>query len=240
MHCLITKDFGVDSQFEKLVDDELFKMEVLFQHSDRYYLKRIDKRLTFFDELQKLSISFDFETIYVELLTQRRRGSLGPLSKAVGLKDKEKKTIIDATCGTGRDSLHFLCDGHRVIAYEREPVIYLLLWDAYNRFSKKVNFEIYFGNPVSLLTTSDIVYLDPMYRPAKRKGLPNKEMQIFEELLPDDDKAAELFLWAKSAAKEKVIVKRSINADVLAPSPSHTLSGKTTRYDVYRTDVRSC
>jgi 16S rRNA (guanine1516-N2)-methyltransferase len=81
--------------------------------------------------------------------------------------------------------------------------------------------------------TPDVVYLDPMYTPAKRRALAKKEMRICRRLVGDDQDAGELFDIALQTARRRVVVKRHPDAPPLAPDPSITFPGRTVRYDVY-------
>lgn len=84
----------------------------------------------------------------------------------------------------------------------------------------------------------DVVYLDPMFREEK-SARSRKEMQHLQALLPPEDEtqSAELLFLAQQIAGKRVVVKRPLHAPELAedPAPSHTLKGKSVRFDVYLT-----
>ena len=80
----------------------------------------------------------------------------------------------------------------------------------------------------------DVAYLDPMF-PARRKtALPGKEMQVLRDLAwTDEASPAGLIAMARSAAIERVVIKRRAG-DPALPAPSWQLRGRQVRFDVYR------
>ena len=92
------------------------------------------------------------------------------LKKALG-KNKKDITIFDATAGFLSDSMIFLSLGHKVIAVEKNKIIFHLVNDAVKRASKKLEFinnlDFRCGDSFNLYQDfkdqCDIVYLDPMY-----------------------------------------------------------------------------
>jgi 16S rRNA (guanine1516-N2)-methyltransferase len=99
------------------------------------------------------------------------------------------------------------------------------------------------GDSTSLLANTsegerpDIVFLDPMFpEESHSSALPKKGMQLFRRLIGDDADAAEVLKVALTTARERIVVKRPIQAPPLAQlKPSLVYEGKTARYDVYRT-----
>jgi 16S rRNA (guanine1516-N2)-methyltransferase len=80
----------------------------------------------------------------------------------------------------------------------------------------------------------DVIYLDPMYPERSKSVLAKKEMQMLQKLIGHEEDAEHLLTAALAAAGKRVVVKRPKTAPPLADSsPTHSLSGKTTRYDVY-------
>jgi len=80
----------------------------------------------------------------------------------------------------------------------------------------------------------DVVYLDPMF-PARRKSARvKKELQILQMLAVNSTPHEQLLEAALASAGNRVVVKRPRKAPPLTSrSPSHSLSGKTIRFDVY-------
>jgi len=72
-----------------------------------------------------------------------------------------------------------------------------------------------------------------MFPPQKKSALVKVEMRILRQLVGDDPDAGELFELARAVARQRVVVKRHRHAAPLSPNPTHSLSDKTTRYDVY-------
>ncbi|OGI37246.1 MAG: hypothetical protein A2140_08420, partial [Candidatus Muproteobacteria bacterium RBG_16_62_13] len=85
----------------------------------------------------------------------------------------------------------------------------------------------------------DVVYLDPMFPPKRRKSAAvRKELALLRRLAGDDPDAHELFEVAWGVARQRVVVKRPDHAPPLAPKPTVSYGGKLIRYDVYRTDLQ--
>jgi 16S rRNA (guanine1516-N2)-methyltransferase len=159
-----------------------------------------------------------------------------PLAKALGLTQKLDRLVWDATCGTGKDALLIAYFGAQVKAFERHPLIFLLLLDAKRIFPVKVDF--FFGDSLAYSHLSgirpDTIYYDPMYPEKKKSALPRKEMQIFKTIIgPDTD--SEFFLTkAKIVTLDRVVVKRPIHGTKIHEDTNATYSGKSTRYDMYK------
>ncbi len=183
-------------------------------------------------------MSFSFE----ELLTYHQKSQYSftkePLFKSLGIKGQnEHKIIWDLTCGTGKDALLIYHFRKQITCFERHPIVYLLLLDALRRYP--IEMDLHYGNAqdkdLSELPQPDIIFFDPMYPEKKKKSaLPRKEMVIFKEMVGDDDDALEVFKWAMTKAKERVVVKRPLEAESLAENPTASYKGKSTRYDMYK------
>jgi 16S rRNA (guanine1516-N2)-methyltransferase len=77
-----------------------------------------------------------------------------------------------------------------------------------------------------------------MYPEAGKRSLPNKGMALFRALVGRDADAAEALEVALRVARRRVVVKRPrrappLGADAGAPTPSGSVVGTTTRYDLY-------
>jgi len=80
----------------------------------------------------------------------------------------------------------------------------------------------------------DIIYLDPMFPERHKSAQVKKEMQAFQQLLGKDKDADQLLPLALAKARYRVVVKRPRKAPALrGPAPSHSLEGKSSRFDVY-------
>jgi len=62
-----------------------------------------------------------------------------------------------------------------------------------------------------------------------------KEMRLIREIVGVDADAARLMQVALDTAQSRVVLKWPLRADPLPglPKPSHQISGKSTRYDVF-------
>ena len=171
-----------------------------------------------------------------------------PLAKAIGLKRASNLKVIDATAGTGRDALVLALLGCRVLMMERSPIIAALLSDGLQRAAKSSTLHELIYQQVHLkradaitylksLSTNqrpDIVYLDPMYPPRKKRAEIKKEMRILRDIVGGDTDAKALLESALACATRRVVVKRPRQSNPLAgPAPSAIIQGKTTRYDIY-------
>jgi 16S rRNA (guanine1516-N2)-methyltransferase len=170
------------------------------------------------------------------------------LARAVGLKKGWQPTVIDATAGFGRDGFILACLGCHVHMLERSPILAALLEDALQRaiesgqvseiIKKRLRFtetdSIDFLQKLQQEDYPDVIYLDPMYPVRTKSSLVKKEMRILRGLAGNDKDANELLTIALACARKRVVVKRPRLAPTLSGwAPSHQITGKTSRFDVY-------
>jgi 16S rRNA (guanine1516-N2)-methyltransferase len=170
------------------------------------------------------------------------------LLRAVGCKGKARPAVLDATGGLGRDSFLLAAAGCQVQIVEQEPVIAALLADGLERarlcpataeIAARIRLTV--GDAVAFLQAmqvqherAEVICLDPMFPERRKSALVKKELQLLQLLAPADPAADQLLLSAALAAASRVAVKRPVKAPFLAGlAPSHSLSGKTVRFDVY-------
>ena len=67
----------------------------------------------------------------------------------------------------------------------------------------------------------------------KRHALVKKEMRVCRLVTGDDPDATELLQAALESGVRRVVVKRPAGAPPLSASPSHSTTGRSTRFDVY-------
>lgn len=80
----------------------------------------------------------------------------------------------------------------------------------------------------------DVVYIDPMFPAREKSGKVKKEMQLFHQLVGEDEDSSILLSLALEVAQYRVVVKRSVHAPFLAEQkPGYSLKGKSTRFDIY-------
>ncbi len=180
-----------------------------------------------------------------------RKASLSrrqPIALAVGLK-RHRPTVWDATAGLGRDTFLLACLGCTVTAVERSPILGVMLRDALQRAAAdpkwgsivRDRIRLTIGDARDVLARAsgesapDVVYLDPMFPPKSKSALAKKEMRVLRQLVGDDLDADELLELARRVARDRVVVKRTLRAPPLAPSPTMSYRGKIARYDVYLT-----
>ena len=194
------------------------------------------------DHPERSAVTIEFP---VYLASARGRSELAslPLIRAMG---KKAKQVVDATAGMGQDSFALAVFGFSVIAIERSDKIAALLKDALQRTHSDDELTGLLGNRLQVVQgdaikelqrmtpVPEVVYLDPMYPPKRRKSaLAKKEMQVLRALVGDDSDAQQLFEVARSVARDRVVVKRPIHAEPVAPEPSMSYESKLVRFDVY-------
>ncbi|CAL4326635.1 class I SAM-dependent methyltransferase [Buchnera aphidicola] len=170
------------------------------------------------------------------------------LYKAVGIKKSYFPIVLDATAGLGNDAFILAFLGCQVIMIERHPIIAALLQDGLQRGyqDKKIGnwlkkrLHLILNDSFNILNTPfiqpDVIYLDPMYPLNKKKSLPKKNMQIFRNLIGQDEDAEELLNLAQKKAKKRVVVKRPCYAKSLSQDKlSFIVLGKKHRFDIYNT-----
>ena len=167
----------------------------------------------------------------------------GAFNQALG---KRSRKIIDATGGWGGDALLMCLQGYQVTVIEREPIIAIMLAEAFQRFSRQAWVRrnnvtlpnVVMADAAQALDLSscpaDCVYLDPMFPPKRKKSAAvNKEMQLLQWLLGHDDSAADLVKCALQKGYQRVAVKRPDHAAPLFKEPDTRFSSKLVHYDVY-------
>jgi len=181
---------------------------------------------------------------------RRRAGHIELLGRAVGVSSGCRPRVLDATAGLGRDSFVLADMGCEVTLCEREPVIAALLDHAIDaaRASEDdwlrgvaTRMRLRRGDARALFRDQsapvDVICLDPMFPPRGKSAAVKKEMALFQALLesssgPGDPET--LLHWARAQDVARVVVKRPPRAAYLAgDKPSHSLTGKAVRFDVY-------
>lgn len=110
------------------------------------------------------------------------------LARAMGLKS-QGQLVIDATVGAGKDARFFLEMGCKVIGFEQDPLIFLLLQSAikHSDWAQSDQIKIIHADAAEALKThlwdEDFsVYVDPMFENQNSSAKPKKTMQVFREL----------------------------------------------------------
>ena len=167
-----------------------------------------------------------------------------PFAKAIGAKQLSGDDIVfDMSCGTGKDTLFLLKMNLQVVAFERNPVVHLLLSYYFYELSKiedfpQKNIELIFGTLDASSTTSrpTVIYFDPMYgKSANAKSAPRKQMVGFRDFLGEDDDYVTFLEKALNMASRRVVLKKPLRGSLdLEDKIHHSIKGKSTRYDVYQ------
>ena len=150
---------------------------------------------------------------------------------------RRMRLVADMCTGTGENAE----DGVSGIAVELLSKLSLEQDDAINVAERLAQV------PVTSCLRPDICYLDPMFPPRAKSAAVRKNMSILHGLLKTqsyDDKGvrereeADLLLAALAAARQKVVVKRPMQApplggDLVRKKPSSMIKGSVNRWDVY-------
>lgn len=193
-----------------------------------------------------------FGGVYVDFLSGKSQwrklhggGNGQPVAKAVFSKKKEKPVVYDATAGLGRDSYVLASLGCKVVMFERNEVVRVLLKDGLRRAyddsfeGENLREHLILSEKKSILELSDekqcdVVYIDPMYPQGSFKAQVKKEMFLFHSLVGMDLDANLLFYKAMNIAKERVSVKRPSTAPFLANVKTfNSILTKSHRFDIY-------
>lgn len=167
------------------------------------------------------------------------------VARAVGLHQRPGLRVLDATAGLGRDGFVLAALGAQVELVERSPVVAALLRDGLSRARAEhphtvERMHLTQADAVAYMShladaaRPEVVYLDPMYPPDKGQAAAKKDMQLFRLLLGPEPDPAPLLAAALRCAARRVVVKRPRKAPPVAGrAPSHSIEGRSTRFDVY-------
>ena len=182
----------------------------------------------------------------------RRGGERGhPLVRAAGIKKDRLPSIVDATAGLGRDAFLLASAGATVTLIERSAEVHALLKEALARASAEspelagvvARMMLLHGDAKDRLPElkPDVVIVDPMHPPRRNTALVKQEMRQLSAIVGADEDADELMRIALASARERVVLKWPLRAAPLLemPKPSHQFAGKTVRYEVFVTALKS-
>lgn len=205
------------------------------------------------DRSQGGPLLVDFHSAAMEHRRQTS-GIRQDIARAAGCKPGYRPTVLDVTAGLGGDAFVLASLGCQVTMVENHPVVYALLEDGLLRAAglasaagEIVRSKMQLLPRQDALTclssnipSVDVVYLDPMFPERQKSAKVKKAMQYFHDIVgfhPEQEKA--LLDLALCKAEKRVVVKRPKLAPLLdGREPSHQLSGKSVRYDVYLTGGR--
>ena len=198
---------------------------------------------------QKLSLLHNDMELYGDFTAMCRRLKPENLRSEFLVKAAKNARIgssslaVDATAGLGEDSILLAASGYRVLLFEHDPIISLLLSDALRRASDvpelsdiisrmKLVEDDSISGLKNLSETPDIVYLDPMFPQRQKSGLIKKKLQILQLLETPCSNESDLMNAALSAKPKRIIVKRPLKGPLLSGvKPTYSIKGKAIRYD---------
>lgn len=219
-------------------DKNFLSCHYTLSNSADWQLDFSENNYQLFHKKRSLKLSIDFNTGHYR--HRNNYPSKEPLLRAVKIKQKYPSHIIDTTPGLLKDSLMLAGRGIKVTAFERNPLIYVMVNHALKQYTSMITYH--FGEAQRLLPThiAELIYLDPMYPPAKKTAQIKQAMQVLHHIVGSDADAAELLHCALQQArltKARVVVKRPKHADSLANIiPSYHSQTATTRFDIYLPD----
>lgn len=168
------------------------------------------------------------------------------IAKAVGIAQGIRPQVLDATAGLGKDAFVLASLGCQMTLIERQPLIAALLEDGLSRGRLHAEvapiverMHLLPGNAIEHMRNwqgepPQVIYLDPMFPHRDKSALVKKEMRVFRPLVGDDQDAPALLAAALALASHRVVVKRPRKAPVIeGAKPSHSIEGKSSRYDIY-------
>ena len=169
------------------------------------------------------------------------------IAKAMGFRNGNTPTIIDATAGLGRDSFLLASLGAQVTMIERSEKMHMLLELGMERaFNEGGQFreiiermKLLKGDAKDIIPTltAEAILIDPMHPERKNSALVKQDLRQVRDIVGSDEDAADLVRLAIMHAQKRVVLKWPAKADPIegVQKCSHQILGKTTRYDVFMT-----
>lgn len=201
------------------------------------------------DKKPPIAIDFVSGAVGFRLREGQRQGQGRgqPLPRALGFSGTRTPAIVDATAGMGRDGFLLASLGASVTLIERNAEIHAALAAALSRARAHsdavagivARITLIHGDSRQLLPglAPEAVLVDPMHPERAKSALVKKGMRDLRDIVGADRDARELMEAALGSATGRVVLKWPRRAPPIAglPKPSHTIAGKTTRYDVFVT-----
>ena len=173
--------------------------------------------------------------VFVDLKKEIKKRDFGkkedPLIKSVG----KNNHVFDGTAGFGVDTVLISLKNKSVFCFEKDPLVFLflksnLLYLKNTIWGKKIKVEntcvLGFGGH------GDVLYIDPMFPPKKKKALPPQRIQWLRGHLGEPELDMVRFLDFGRSRFKKVVLKRP-NGGLVVGKPSGSVSTKSVRYDIY-------
>ena len=216
------------------------------QQSQQWHLVLDQDGLWFYPPTRSNLKPYAFSFLQKNL--QRRAQQLGhktPLIKALGKKDENNLTIIDATAGLGRDAFLLAYRGFQLTLIEQHPLLVaglryaLMEWNEQQSASNHA-WQCLWTDSCSWLKRNpqaDIIYIDPMFPERRKSALVKKETQLLQQLNGTSHSEQTLLNCALTTNSDRVVVKRPRLGPYIEHHrrPNYQVVSKTHRFDVYLT-----
>lgn len=189
-------------------------------------------------------VYIDFSS--ADMLHRRKSGHNEPLGRAMGVKGNRRPRVFDATAGLGRDAFVLADLGCFVVLSEQSvPLGYLLdqarelaLISTNDKVVEAASrMQVLRGDSRQCTVEGfDVIYIDPMFPERGKTAAVKKDLATIQALYADKtvtNDPEDLLVWALAQPVERVVIKRPVKAPVLGNvKPSHSITGKTVRFDV--------
>ena len=219
------------------IADDLDSGVALVIDTDRSWLQRLQS-----PRLGPVYIDFSA----ADMVYRRKSGQNEPLGRAIGVKGDKRPRVFDATAGLGRDAFVLADLGCSVTLSEQSaPLCYLLeqarelaLMSANDKVVEAVSrMRVLRGDSRQQAVEGfDVIYIDPMFPERGKTAAVKKDLATVQALHAHSSVAnapEDLVVWAMAQPVERVVIKRPVKAPVLGTvKPSHSITGKTVRFDV--------
>ena len=219
------------------IADDLDSGVALGIDTDRSWLQRLQS-----PRLGPVYIDFSA----ADMVYRRKSGHNEPLGRAIGVKGDKRPNVFDATAGLGRDAFVLADLGCSVTLSEQSaPLCYLLeqarglaLMSANDKVVEAVSrMRVLRGDSRHQAVEGfDVIYIDPMFPERGKTAAVKKDLATVQALHAHSSVAnapEDLVVWAMAQPVERVVIKRPVKAPVLETvKPSHSITGKTVRFDV--------
>lgn len=197
-------------------------------------------------KLSPLRLDFEHTAYRQRLLRGGRQKEAVSRAVLQGIADGE--LIFDATAGLGRESMILAHAGGRVLAFERQVPVWIILYDALLRAQGSRFFP--FTLPVlhALGTIKDyvidaehprpeVIYYDPMFPEREGDAQVKKDMFVFQQVIGHDTDSTDFLQYALTLASKRVVVKRPSSAPALQTPDikcAYSVDGGQCRFDCYQ------
>lgn len=190
-------------------------------------------------------LCLDFEHVAYRQRLLRGGRQREAVSRAVLQGIVNGALIFDATAGLGRESMILAHAGGRVLSFERQLPIWIILQDALIRAQHSRFFPFTLPTLHSLGTIKDypldaerpeVIYYDPMFPERESSAQVKKDMFIFQQVIGQDADTEEFLRYALTLARKRVVVKRPSFAPAVSATDltcAYAVDGGQCRFDCY-------